>query len=78
MTSPSDPRPDLHSSPPDASQPGRGHGWLMMWCCVPMLVIAIVLVALGVVSGGFVITAVACMAMMALMMRAMDHGGSDG
>jgi hypothetical protein len=33
-----------------------GHGWMMMICCVPMLVIAIVLVATGVASSSFIFT----------------------
>ena len=42
-----------------------------------MLAIAIALVATGVVGSGFLFVAVACAAMMALMMRGMNHGGSD-
>lgn len=51
-----------------------GHSWMMMICCIPMLVAAVALVATGTVGGGFVITALLCVAMMALMMRGMDHG----
>jgi hypothetical protein len=51
-----------------------GHGWMMMICCIPMIVIAIVLVAAGVASPSFLLAAGACTAMMALMMRGMDHG----
>lgn len=50
---------------------------MMIACCVPMLVIAIVLVAAGVVSAGFLLAAVGCTAMMYLMMRGMGHGDSD-
>jgi hypothetical protein len=39
---------------------------------VPMLVIAVVLVATGVVNGGFLVVAVMC-TLMALMMRGMSH-----
>ena len=60
-----------------ASRGHGGHGLMMIACCVPMLVIAGVLVATGVVSFGFLIVAVACTAMMALMMRGM-HGGAHG
>ncbi len=42
-----------------------------------MLVIAAVLVATGVASPGFLVIAVACTLMMALMMRGMSHGGGD-
>ncbi|MGE0309461.1 MAG: hypothetical protein AB7Q27_27300 [Acidimicrobiia bacterium] len=41
-----------------------------------MLVIAVVLVATGVVGVGFIAVAIACTAMMALMMRGM-HDGAD-
>jgi hypothetical protein len=53
-----------------------GHGWMMIACCIPMIVIAIALVATGVASPGFLFAAAACTAMMALMMRGMDHGGA--
>ena len=54
-----------------------GHGWMMIACCVPMLIIAIVLVATGVLGAGFIAVAIACTAMMALMMRGMDHGSAE-
>jgi bacteriorhodopsin len=53
-----------------------GHGFMMIACCIPMLVIAIVLVATGAVSPSFLLYAVGCTAMMALMMRGM-HGARD-
>ena len=46
---------------------------MMIACCVPMLVIAVVLVATGVVNGGFLVVAVMGTLMMALMMRGMSH-----
>ncbi|GAC1330026.1 MAG: hypothetical protein NVSMB22_22170 [Chloroflexota bacterium] len=55
----------------------RGHGWTMMVCCIPMLVIAVALVVIGVASASFILAAVACMAMMALMMVGMNQGGHD-
>ena len=55
----------------------RGHGWMMVACCIPMLVIAVVLVAAGVVGAGFILVALACTAMMALMMRGMSGSGTD-
>lgn len=70
----------------DQHQPGRpangtarhgGHGWMMIACCIPMLVIAGVLVATGAASPGFLAVAVGCTLMMALMMRSMGHGGGD-
>ena len=53
------------------------HGWMMMACCAPMLVIGVVLVATGVVRPAFLVSAILCTAMMALMMRGMNHGGSN-
>jgi hypothetical protein len=55
----------------------RGHGWMMIACCIPMLAIAGILVATGAASPGFLIVAVGCTLMMALMMRGMGHGGDD-
>jgi hypothetical protein len=50
---------------------------MMIACCIPMLVIAIALVAAGVVNPGFLFVAIACTVMMALMMRGMS-GMSKG
>ena len=58
----------------DGSQ-RSGHGWMMIACCIPMLVIAVVLVATGVASPGFLLVAIGCTVMMALMMRGMSPGG---
>jgi hypothetical protein len=59
--------------PPDSGQDRGGHGnWMMVACCVPMLVIAIVLVATGVVGAGFIVIAVMCTVMMAMMMKGMS------
>jgi hypothetical protein len=55
-----------------------GHGWMMIVCCIPMLVIAIVLVATGVTGIGFVFAAIMCTAMMAMLMRMMSGGGGHG
>lgn len=57
-----------------ATHSGR-HSWMMIACCVPMLAIGIVLVATGVVGVGFLLVALGCTAVMALMMRGMSHGG---
>jgi hypothetical protein len=53
----------------------NGHGLMMIACCIPMLVIAVLLVATGVASPGFLLAAIACTAMMAFMMRGMS--GTD-
>ena len=55
-----------------------GHSWMMIVCCIPMLVIAIALAATGVVGYGFILIAVMCTAMMAMMMRGMSHGDDGG
>ena len=68
-----------HEHLPATPQPRRrhgGHGWMMVACCIPMLVIAVVLVASGVVGVGFLFVAVGCTAMMWLMMRGMS-GSED-
>jgi hypothetical protein len=52
-----------------------GHGWMMMVCCVPMLAIAVALVATGAASPSFILVAVMCTVMMAMMMGGMSHGG---
>lgn len=78
MTTPGDPHTDLHDPTrqpePDNPKRHRGHGWMMIACCVPMLVIAVVLVATGVVGAGFLATAVVCTVMMAIMMGGMGDG----
>lgn len=51
-----------------------GHHWMMLACCVPMIIIVLALVAAGTISVGFVLFAVLCVGMMALMTGAMDHG----
>ena len=75
-------RPSVREAEPDewsshAHQRHGGHGWMMLACCVPMLVIAVILVATGVVSAGFLVLALACTAMMALMMRGMGRAGGQ-
>ena len=72
----------LDTHEPHAHEKKDGHGghgrWMMIACCVPMLAIAVVLVATGVVGFGFVIVAIACTVMMAAMMGGMSHGGGGG
>ncbi len=76
MTTSHDPGDRMHDQ--QQPQPGKpkgrkGHGWMMIVCCIPMLAIAIALVATGVANGGFLVAAVVCTVMMALMMRGMGH-----
>jgi Flp pilus assembly protein TadB len=49
---------------------GHGH-WMMVACCIPMLVIAIVLVSTGVAGASVIFAAIMCTLMMVMMMRAM-------
>lgn len=55
-----------------AGRGGHSH-WLMLACCVPMLVVVGVLVATSVVSAGFIVAALACVGMMGAMMFAMSR-----
>lgn len=54
-----------------------GHGLMMMICCVPMVVVAVALVATGTVGSSIIVPVLVCAAMMAAMMLAMPggHGG---
>ena len=66
-----------HDTHPDRDAHRGGHGWMMIACCIPMLAIAGILVATGVLSARFLLLAVGCTAMMALMMRGMGHGETN-
>lgn len=68
-------QPHTHPAGGHRASGHRDHGWMMIACCIPMIVIAIALVAAGVASPGFLFAAFGCTAMMALMMRGMNHGG---
>ncbi|MDT2006954.1 hypothetical protein FXW78_24665 [Rhodococcus opacus] len=50
------------------------HHWVMIACCIPMLVVAVALIATGTVGIGSLVFAVACLGMMAVMMFAMGGG----
>lgn len=66
--------PMSHATPtPPAQGHHRGHSWMMIACCIPMLVIAVA-IALSGAGIGFLFVAIGCTAMMALMMRGMTHG----
>ncbi|AII11306.1 hypothetical protein CJ179_48380 [Rhodococcus sp. ACS1] len=47
------------------------HRWMMVACCVPMLLIAGALVLTGTVGIGGIVFALACVGMMAVMMFSM-------
>ncbi len=69
--------PNDQTSQPEHGGGHSGHShWLMIACCIPMLAIAIVLVAAGVASAGFIVVALACTLMMAMMMIGMSGGRS--
>ncbi len=72
-----DDHPQSSEEPAHTRQGHGGHGLMMIACCIPVLVIAAVLVATGVVSAAFLIFALACTAMMALMMRGRGHAGGE-
>ena len=73
-----DPGTDVREPAHSGHQPGRGgHGWMMIACCIPMLAIAVVLVATGAASPAFLAVAVGCTLMMAMMMGGMSHGGNE-
>jgi hypothetical protein len=55
-----------------------GHNWMMLACCVPMLVIAVALVAFGTADAGIILLAIGCTLLMALMMGVMGGHGHDG
>lgn len=66
-----------HAAPGHTEHGGGhgGHGWMMMICCIPMLLIAVGLMVTGAASPGILVPAILCTLMMALMMRAMPGGG---
>ena len=72
-----DSRRDPSTDRSDPQHSGHGH-WAMIACCIPMLVIAVVLVATGVAGAGFIFAALLCTLMMALMMLGMSGAGGEG
>lgn len=60
---------------PPRGRPSRSHHWIMLACCIPMVIVAIAMFATGTASPGLLLVAVVCTVMMALMMRGMDHAG---
>jgi hypothetical protein len=69
---------DKHPAPSghEHARKGRHSRLMMLACCVPMLLIG-VLVWLGGAGIGFLLVAVVCTAMMAMMMGGMSHGDED-
>lgn len=63
------------TTPPGPRQIGHGgHRWMMFACCIPMIAIAIALVATGVLGVGFLVIALLCVAVMPLLHGGMSHG----
>jgi len=50
---------------------GSRHRWMMIACCIPMLIVAVALIASGTVGIGSLVFALACLGMMAVMMFSM-------
>ena len=75
MTSLDDKPPTRSHDESEGHDSHGGHGWMMVACCIPMVVIAVVLVATGVAGAGFIFAAIMCTAMMWMMMRGMSGMG---
>lgn len=68
---------DRHGQDGDQAGSHPGHSrWMMIACCVPMLLIAVAIAAAG-AGFGFLIIALICTAMMAAMMGGTSHGGTS-
>lgn len=65
---------DTQQEPGSRRHSHLAHVWVMLMC-VPMVVIVIALVATGGIGAGFILAAVMCVAMIAMMMRMMSGGG---
>jgi hypothetical protein len=74
MTTQQDPATRIHDPGRGRGHGHGGHGWMMIACCIPTLVITGILVATGAASPGFLAAAVGCTLIMPLMMRGMGHG----
>lgn len=53
---------------------GHSHRWLMLACCIPMVLIVLGLLGTGAAGAGAIVFAAICVGMMALMMFAMPGG----
>lgn len=72
----STPLPDKRAAHPDEHRSGGhgahgGHRWMMIACCIPMLLVVAALLISGVAGTGAIVFAGVCLLMMWLMMRAM-------
>jgi len=73
--SPGIPREDTDTHEHGGHGGHGGHRLMMLACCVPMLVVAGVLVATGVLVSGALVSALLCAAMMSAMMFLMPGHG---
>ena len=55
----------------------KGHHWMHLLMCAPMLLIVGYLLLTGRAGGGSIFYALACMAMMGVMMAIMNHASGD-
>lgn len=66
---------DRAPSPPEHPSDGHGghggHRWMMIACCIPMLLVVAALLISGVAGPGAIVFAGVCVLMMWLMMKAM-------
>ena len=71
---------DPQDSRPSPAMTGHhgGHHWMMIACCIPMILIAVALVATGVASPGFLVVALLCVGMMSAMMWGMGADEHQG
>ena len=79
-TPPTDSVPPAASPEPGtATAPGHhgGHHWMHLLMCAPMLLIVGYLLLTGRAGGGSIFYALACMAMMGVMMAIMNHTSGD-
>lgn len=75
MTSPHTPSgPPQQADGPGQQARHRRHRWMMVACCIPMIALFVAVWAAGLIPASFLIIAVACTAMMALMMGGMRRG----
>lgn len=72
-----------HDIGPAGTEPPRerwwsGRHWMMLACCIPMIVVALALVLTGVASAGALVIAPICALLMGMMMVGMGRGDGDG
>lgn len=68
----SDPTLGAAATPAAAAHTGRrGHGLMMLVCCIPVVVLVVALIASSRFSLGALLPALACLAMMGVMMLVM-------